>query len=440
MKYNLTKAAGYSLATYVHGDNTVMAYISVDIHREQTAVHRATELLYAEALLSGAGKYNRAEFLDALNLLGAHINVSISDGVCTLHIRSSAAAYKKALALVETILREPTFNKTELARIKITVINEIKEGKEDSKAIAKEGLRNSFYGAQDRRYSHTEDTLIQAIALVSTQHLKKLHADLLSTTWICTQGSSKENIALFENVVKKCNRAKPTTKPLGAHNQTPPTPGLTLKNIPSRQNIDFSIGAPLPINMHHPDFAPLVFGLTILGKLGGFTGRLMSTVREAEGLTYGIYAGPETFYREEQGYWRIMTFFSPQQAVQGLTSTVREVTKMYDEGITKEELVKFKRILKTGQVLKNDSSVGLLSELHAYHMQNFSLVEMEEYKQKIFNVTLKEVNDAIKIYLNPRTLTISAAGPVEKIRKELLDFTKKLSTVSPQLIKGSKAV
>ena len=427
MKYHLTKTPSYSIATATQSTNTVIAYISADLHHEQTALHRATELLYTEALLSGAGTYNRAQFLNALNLLGASVGVTISDSVFTLSIRSSATVYKKVLSLVEVLLKEPTFETTELARIKLTVSNEIKESKEDSKSIARERLRNSFYATHDRRYSHDEDTLIKAITLVTKQHLKKLHTELLSTDWTCTQASSKENIVLFENVVKKCNRAKTTTEPLRVHQQTPPSPGLTLKHIPSRQNIDFSIGAPLPITMHHPDYAPLLFGITVLGKLGGFTGRLMSTVREAEGLTYGIYAGTETFYREEQGYWRIMTFFSPAQAVQGLTSTFREVKKIFDEGITKEELVKFKKILKTGQILKNDSSASLVGELHAYHMQNFSLVEMEEYKQRILSVTLKEVNDALKTYLNPNTLTISAAGPVEKIKKELLHFSKSVS-------------
>lgn len=427
MKYQLIKSPGYSLATATHNSKTVIAYLSADLHHAQTATHRATELIYTEALLSGAGKYSRAQFLDALNVLGARVNVSISDSVFTLQIRSSAASYKKVLTLVEAVLREPSFETAEINRIKLNVSNDIKESKEESKVIAREELRNSFYGVQDRRFSYHEDTLIKAIPQVTKQHLKKLHAELLSTTWTCTQGSSKENITLFESVIKKSNQAKETTEPLRVHQQTPPAPALTLRNIPSRQNIDFSIGAPLPITMHHPDYAPLMFGIAVLGKLGGFTGRLMSTVREAEGLTYGIYAGTETFYREEQGYWRIMTFFAPEKAIQGLTSTFREVRKIYNEGISKEELVKFKKILKTGQVLKNDSTAGLLAELHAYHMQEFTLPEMEAYKQRILDVTLKEVNDALKTYLNPNTLTISGAGPVEKIKKDLEAFTKSVS-------------
>ena len=431
MKYHLSKTAGYSLATIEQtASKTVLAYITSDLHIERTALHRATELLYTEALLAGAGKYNRAQFLDALNLLGASISVSISDGVFTLMIRSSAEAYKKVLSQVEVILKEPTFSKTELARIKLNTVNEIKESKENSKAIAREELRNSFYGIHDRRYAHDENTLIKHIATITPRHLQKLHTQLLTSVWTCTQASKKAEIDLLVKTIKKSNKAKGDKEPLRIHQQKPPNPGLTLRNIPSRQNIDFSIGAPLPITMHHPDYAALLFGITVLGKQGGFTGRLMSTVREAEGLTYGIYAGSETFYREEQGYWRIMTFFSPDKSLQGLTSTFREVKKIFAEGITKEELTRFKTILKTGQALKNDSTAGLLNELHAYHVQNFTLDEIAVYKERILTVTLKEVNEALKTYLNPNTLTISGAGPVEKVRKTLQTFTKNLSTIS----------
>ncbi len=431
MKYHISKSTGYSLATFEQPKSkTVVAYISSDLHTQGTALSRATELLYTEALLSGAGKYNRAEFLNTLNLLGATISVSISDGVFTMFIRSSAEAYKKVLALVEVVLKEPTFNKTELTRIKLTVTNEIKESKEDSKAIAKEELLNSFYGLHDRRYSHDEDTLIKTIATVTPRHLQQLHTALLKSVWTCTQGGRSQEIELFEKTIKKCNLAKGLSEPLRIHQQKPPCPGIDLRNIPSRQNIDFSIGAPLPITMHHPDYAPLLFGITVLGKLGGFTGRLMGTVREQEGLTYGIYANTESSYLDEQGYWRIMTFFSPKQAIAGLTSTFREVKKLYEDGITKDELIKFKKILKTGQALKNDSTASLLGELHAYHLQQFTLKEMGEYKNRILNVTLKEVNDAIKTYLNPNTLAISGAGPVTSVKKELLAFSKNLSTIS----------
>jgi predicted Zn-dependent peptidase len=316
MKYSIQEASGYSLATIEQPKSkTVVAYISTDLHLESTTKRRAAELLYTDSLLSGAGRYNREQFLDAVNSLGATISASISDSVLTIFVRSKADVFAKVLKLVETMLKEPHFSATEQKRIKQTVINAIKESKENSKAISHEQLRNAFYGLHDRRYTHDDEALIKAVGTITAKDLQKLHKHIQGLTWTCSVAGDKAPISTFKKTISSTNKyTKGKTGEFGIHQQKPPAPELLLKDIPSRQNIDFNIGAPIPITLHHPDFLPLMFGITVLGKWSGFAGRLMSTVREQEGLTYGIYAKTESFMNEEQGYWRVMTFFSPKDA------------------------------------------------------------------------------------------------------------------------------
>jgi len=234
-------------------------------------------------------------------------------------------------------------------------------------------------------------------------------------------------VEAFEKVIVRLKKLTRKQAPYtGVHQQKPPQQITVFRNITSRQNIDFSIGAPVPITLHHPDFIPLGFAIAVLGKWGGFTGRLMSTVRELEGLTYGIYGRMEGFSGTEQGFWQIMTFFAPDKAVQGLTSTFREIDKFYQSGITKEELIKFKTILQTQQTLLNDSVGSLLANLHGYHCHNFTLQEISEHKARIATLTLDEVNMAIKTYLNPSTLTVSAAGPVKAVKKDIQNLISRV--------------
>lgn len=425
MKYSLTENGGYSLATITKPHaNTTVAYISIDTHTHQTVHKRATELLYTDALLSGAGKYTRAMFLDAVNQLGATISASISDGILTLFIRSKADVFSKVLSLVEIMLSTPHFDTQELKRIKVTVTNAIKESREDSRAIAHEGLRNSLYSLHDRRYTYSDDALIEGVRQAQTKDLKTLHTLVRSLPWTCSIAGSTTDVELFTKLLTKLNKSKHTHPDKESlHQQKPPQPGIVVRDIPSRQNIDFSIGAPLPITLHHPDFLPLMFGLAVLG-IRGFQSRLMSTVREKEGLTYDIYANLETFMSEEQGYWRTVTFFSPEKAVEGLTSTFREIKKLYEKGITEEELTLFRANLKTKQVLLGDSTGRLLHDLHAYHMQNFTLEEIATHKKRLLSLTQEEINAAIRHYLNPEILTISAAGPISTVKKDLQKFAK----------------
>ena len=429
MKYQIDRVDTHSLATITQAKSeTVTAFITIDVHEKRTVADQAVQLMYPDALLSGTKKQSREAFLGAVNLLGASINISIADSSLTITLKSTSQQFGRLLKLVEDMLQSPTFPKNELERIRNTVTNELHEAKENSKQIAYEELQNTLYGENDRKYSFTIPNTIDEVKNTNLRHIKALHRSVLSQTWTCSIAGEQKQIALFASLLKRIK--KTTSKPatlVGIHQQKPPVKRAVLTNIPSRHNIDFSIGAPLPITLHHPDYVPLTFAIAVLAKWGGFTGRLMSTVREKEGLTYGIYGRLEGFSGSEQGFWRIMTFFAPDKAVQGLTSTFREISQLHQQGITEDELVKFKTILNTQQVLLNDSVSNLLENLHVYHCHQFTLQEIKEHKAKISALTIEEVNSAIKTYLDPNTLTISGAGPVQAVKKDITEFIKSVS-------------
>jgi zinc protease len=429
MTTRIQKFDHYSLATIEESTaNTVTALITADIHSETTTEGEALHYLAPEALLAGTTRYTREEILNKINLLGASIEMSITNGQFTVVIKSRQENFARVASLFQEILASPSFKKTELDRIKLVAKNELHQAKEDSRAVALTELRNQIYGQADRRHESTPQSVINALTKVTQANLKQLHQTILSTYWTVSVSGRPQNITKFTKEIDQLKSIAKTCQPLvSTHQQLKPRPGLKLFDIPSRSNIDFSIGAPIPITLHHPDYLPLVLGLNVLGKWGGFSGRLMSTVREKEGLTYGIYCGLETIYGDEAGYWRIMTFFSPEKSTQGISSTFREVTKLFEKGITTAELERFKVIMFTKQALVNDSVTGRLQDLHAYHTQGFSIQEMAEHKQKIATITKKEVNNAIQKYLNPNQLTVCGAGPTKRVQKELKELLSSMS-------------
>ncbi len=427
MHYHINRKSAYSVASIADDSlEIVSAIISVDLHSFGSVKRQAITLMYADALLSGAGKYNREEFLDALHILGAAVNIGVVNGVLAISIRSTAAVFAKVLQLVDLLFREPHFSVSDLERIQNTVTNALHEHKENSKALALEMLKNELYGEADRKYTFSADETIESLKTVTMDDLRSFHNEMMAGYWICTIAGNAKMIQLFESLVTKNRKEISIENISAAHEVVSPKNKVQLKSLPSRQNIDLSIGASIPFTLHHPDYVPLSFALAVLGKWGGFSGRLMSTVREKEGLTYGIYATLEGFSGGEQGYWRIMTFFAPEKALQGITSTFREIDKLYKKGITKAEFDSFKTILITGQTLIQDSVLSQMNDLHAYHFHGFTLTEMAERKNKINTVTFDEVNKAIRNYLNPQTLIIAGAGPVEGVKRDIQEFIKNL--------------
>jgi zinc protease len=232
-----------------------------------------------------------------------------------------------------------------------------------------------------------------------------------------TYGSKKDT----QEFVKRVQSLAPleAAHPQKQEANSKTTSTLECINIPSKQNIEFSIGGSLPITIHHPDYPAFLMGISVLGMWGGFTGRLMSTVREKEGLTYGIYARIEGLQFGETGYWRIMTFFSPTLAETGLRSTFREIKLLLEKGVTAAELKRFKAILKSRQLLSRDSAVGYTARLHEYKLRNIAPNEIEAFEEQVQKLTSDSVNEALRKYLVPDTVLVIGAGPTESVAKAL---------------------
>jgi len=399
--------------------------LSVDIHASYTIAGNAVEYVYSEALLAGTGSLNRSQFLDKLNKTGGSLTVSFNRSILTIDLRSQIEYLTTIHQLFKALMSEPTFLPTEIARIKKNVHNDLELQKEDARGWAQRALEQTLFGSTDRRQSASITELQKNVPTVTRQQLTALHERVLAQPWIVTQSGTKAMIESTNKLLASLKAKREPDTTISAHlPKTLERRIVLIKSIPSKHNVEFSIGAPLLPTLHHPDYLPFVFGLAVLGKWGGFAGRLMSTVREKEGLTYGIYARTESVYGSEAGYWRIMTFFAPEKAKTGLTSTLREITNISQKGVTDKEMARFKAILNTQQSLLNDSLLSSLSDLHSYLSEGFTLDQMAEYKDRLLKVTKAEVTEALKKYLNPDKLIISAAGPVEKIKKELIQFAK----------------
>lgn len=427
MSYHLDRTERYSFATITDPESAIAyAIISIDFHGAHTLEEQALTLLYPELFLSGAGEYSREEFLHAMNSLGASIATAINDDVLTITLRSTTETFPKLLKLLAVAIDAPRFLPSELKRVQGIATNMLHEHRENSKAIAHEQLKNSLYSKADRKYTYDLSALTAAVQQVKPAELKAFHSLIQKQFWCASMTGDVMTIKRFNTYLQQVTKRHESNESTSASTQNKSRQQLLTTNIPSRQNIDFSIGAPIPFTLHHPDYIPLMFGLAVLGKWGGFAGRLMSTVREKEGLTYGIYATLDGFSGSEPGYWRVMTFFAPDKALQGVTSTYREIANIYKHGITQQEFDTFKTILTTTQTLLQDSVTNQLADFHAYNFRGFSLDEMQAHKNKIHTITIAEVNTAIKTYLNPATLTISAAGPTAKVKKDLQTFLKNI--------------
>jgi zinc protease len=158
-----------------------------------------------------------------------------------------------------------------------------------------------------------------------------------------------------------------------------------------------------------PDALALRLGTAIFGH--GFTGRLMGTVRDKEGLTYNIGAGmaEDTLV---DGSWDISASFAPTLLDKGIQSTRRELLNWWKDGITDQELAARKQGLIGGYLVGLSTTAGLASTILIDVQRGYDVNWLDGYPQAVNALTRDQVNAAIKKHVDPSAMVLIEAGSV----------------------------
>lgn len=140
----------------------------------------------------------------------------------------------------------------------------------------------------------------------------------------------------------------------------------------------------------HPDFNGLYILSTILG--GYFGSRLMTEIRENQGLTYGIYSSVDSFATD--GCFYISTETATHNTLKVIEAIKRETKRLQTELIPGAELDMARNYLMGHLMTQIDgpfSSMDFIKSMKIEHLDNFSFVTMIETIQKITPVELREL-------------------------------------------------
>ena len=147
------------------------------------------------------------------------------------------------------------------------------------------------------------------------------------------------------------------------------------------------------------------------------TARIPQRLREKEGISYG--AGTSLSVPSDpknvNASWSIYAFMNPTKRVDVEKALNEEFNKLITSGITEDELTANKSSWKNAKQanLGSDGYLIYLSSLFLLYDTPFT--EHDKLNAEIDKLTVKQVNDAAKKYLQPAKFTTVYAG----------DFTKK---------------
>jgi zinc protease len=372
--------------------------------------------IHAEMLLEGSSKRNKKQIQEFLDTIGASLNFSIVGDRLQFSGRVRTTHLGKLLALISEVLKRPRFPDAELKALKARQEGELALELQNTRAQADINLSRALFTPEHPNWEETTAESLEALKKISKKDLAAYHARAIdgSSLLISIVGdiNTKEAVALCEKNFKILPKQKielPTV--VIAHSGQNQQIATT---IPNKASIDYMLGEAPGVTSDHSDFPALLLGTNILGNMRGFSGRLMKTVREKEGLTYGVYSYLSGFEPTTDGMFAVWATFAPELFQKGRAAIKREVTKILKTGVTADEAKKHREMFAASWMVQLSNSGAIARSAHNTAVEGRPMKYLDEFPQVMRRVTPTQVNKVFKKYFKLEQMSESAAGPIEK--------------------------
>ncbi|TGV03100.1 M16 family metallopeptidase [Flavivirga rizhaonensis] len=414
-KFNREKVAGIDVVTAKTGAKdflTINASFPIADYLN-TGGNEVVPSLTAQMLSKGTINNDKFQFSQKLEKLGVRLLISAR----THNVNISFKCLKKDLSTVINLLAEelryPLFDKKEFDLLKQQNIGNIKQGLTDPGTQGFIALSQAIYPKGHPNYSTDTQASIENLNKVTLDELKAFHKSYFGPAGMhIVAVGDVDNKALYSALKKAFKGWKGGLTNKAQYKNPTKVNALTkVVTIPQKPSAEMYIGQYTGIKRMDNDFLPFYLGTSILG--GGFSGRLMQTVRDNDGLTYNIGAS-HSGHTYTGGHWSVKASFNPTLFQKGLDATMVQIKKWANEGVTAKELASMKSTLTGSFKVGLSTTGGLAGVLLSFVERGLEPNYVDQYSKDIEAVTLNEVNNAIKKYIDLNKLIIIKSGSLDE--------------------------
>lgn len=370
--------------------------------------------LVVSMLDKGAGTLDRFALAEILENKGAELAFS-SD---ILRIDFSGRTLKKdvaeVLGLTALQLQEPLLAEEELAKAKDRISASVKRSMESTSAQASGALRRRIYGVSHPNYMQEFEEQLEQLQQLSIDDVRAYHAAHFGAN-ACTLvvvGDVDES-AVSEAVENHfAGWPSHSASPHFAETSEQRAPGSSTVVLPDKENVDVRLGHALAIRRNDPCYIPAFLANFALG--GNFSARLMQTIRDEMGLTYGVGSSLSGVSAEYDGHWQVAVTLSREYVERGIEETVKQIRRFVEGGVTPEELLEKKTTVTGAFKVGLSTTFGLAKTLLGNVEQGFEIAYLDEFPDRVESVSVDEVNSAIAQVFVPEAMHVTLAGNVRE--------------------------
>jgi zinc protease len=368
--------------------------------------------LTASLLDEGTTTRSSKQLAEQIDFVGGSLEAKAAEDFTTASVRVLKKDVDLGFTLLADVLLHPAFPKQEFERVRSQILGELVSDNDDPGHVAMKAFNQLVFHNHPYRWpvNGLEDTLNKVtLADVQSFYAKEY---LPNQTILAVVGdiTVEQAAALVQSHFGRWRKgqvpARTIKKPLTIDKKAVQ---LIEKDL-TQSTIVLGHGG---ISRTNPDFYAVTVMNHILGA-GGFSSRLMDSIRDKQGLAYGIMSHYEA--RAMPGSFWINLQTKTETTNQAITGVLSEIKALREAPVTDQELAEAKSFLMGSFPLRLDSTAKLAQVLAQVEFFGLGFEYFSQYPKWIERVTKEDVQRVAKQYLNPQHYALVVVGNIAKAK------------------------
>lgn len=357
-------------------------------------------------VFKGTKKRSAFEISDFIDGIGAQINAYTSKETTCYYTKSTQEHLEDSIEVLSDIFFNSVFDKEELEKEKGVIIEEINMSEDTPEDLCFDLLAESYYG--ENGLGRTILGPIKNIKRFSKKDVEDYMDKYYTSDNVVISVAGNVDVEKAEELVEKYFSL------FGKRTKSAPQVKTEIngkKSLFKKKKLEQShICLCFPSVKLGDDIADaLNVAVTVLG--GGMSSRLFQKIREEMGLSYNVYAYPSLYCNS--GVTEIYAGVNTSLRDRAFSEIIKQI-EIFNKGVTEKEFSRAKEQIKSGVIMGQESTV---SQMFLYGKSLLLLNEAYDFEKKIRdlnNVTIKDVNRAIKNHFDISKCAVSTVGPTGK--------------------------
>ena len=370
----------------------------------------------AALLDKGTQQLSRQQVQDRLDALQADLSFDGAPGQITVHLSTRREHLTGAIALLAEMLRQPALPAEALEEVRRQALSGLDAQRKEPAAVLNEALsrHGNPYPRGDVRHARTFDEIESDWKSLQLERVKAYYQQFLGASH--AEFAAVGDLDAKETVAALTSAFGDWRSPVAYERVSEPfrdVKPITLRLVtPDKQNASLAVSLPVPLSDTDVDYPALMLANHLLG--GGGDSRLWNRIREKDGLSYSVYSSVQWNPEEPHSQWVASAIFAPQNRDQVLTAFQEEIARARKDGFAQTEFEAGKRGLLSFRRLSRAQDARLASGwVGNLHLQRtFAL--SAKIDQALESLTLAQVNEALRRYIQPEHFVLGVAGDFKK--------------------------